>query len=371
MWRLVDAARLLALFLYIRMMGKWVAAPLLNPPKVAPELSSSLSLIGSRLEVGRAPGSELARALELIGELPLENIEQADRAIAFYARLYQQAPKIGVISWLRGRRNARHQLVREANLAYLFLFHRNGHLREAALRALVGGISSPFFFAVVAWRLNDWVPEVRQAAVDCAGRCFPKSDPEVVARCAAVLLIRRLAWERWSVEDRVLDEAFARPDVAACLADLIVQSTTGPLPTLLRAALRIPALDLHLSRIAFSAVQPVVRATALRILIDGVAEWPSRYGWEWIDKSMGLRVRKVVYDRRDLAAPMDRHKIIERGISDRSAIVRRVAITGVVQHLRGTKQGLSYAQQLLEDSSPSVRECAQFIMRDTPDHPEG
>jgi hypothetical protein len=147
-------------------------------------------------------------------------------------------------------------------------------------------------------------------------------------------------------ERDALDQAFARPDVAACLADLLISEPTGPVAKTLRAALRIPALDTHLTRIAHDAIQPTARAEALKVLIDRKASWPSGYGWRWVDKSMGERRYEIVYAERDLTVMLDRDVLIRRGLGDRSATVRRVVLDRAMQHWKGHAELRDYAASL-------------------------
>ena len=340
-------------------------APIVNAlPDILPvALREALAEVGRKLESGSKLGSELDTALVLLAELPPSQIGSADRAIATAASLYHR-PKQSIIgSLLSPRPSDAEQLLSTPGLEYLFLFHRDGRLREAALLKVSGGLPGPFMLAAVLWRLNDWVAQVREAAVRCASRSFPATNPIIAARTATALLVRQLSWGRWKDEQAVLDELFARSDVAERLADTLRQDVTGPLATVLRYALRTPALDVHLPRIAFEAVQPSVRAVALDSLINCKAEWPSGYAWQWIDKSMGLRRKVTVFAHRVINDAPPREELITFGAKDRSAAVRRVALTGIIRYLSGTSFGEEYATKLLVDRSPSVRERAKFILR--------
>lgn len=156
---------------------------------------------------------------------------------------------------------------------------------------------------------------------------------------------------------------FGRSDVAAELANLMAAATTGPQASTLQYALRTPVLDQYLEQLAFDATQPSVRARALRTLIDGKAEWPSGAAWRWIDKSMGLRRRETVFEHRSLTLAPSRAVLIERGIRDKSAAVRRIALTSVIRHMLGTAEARAFAAPLEFDRSSSVREKAEFILR--------
>jgi hypothetical protein len=333
---------------------------------LTPDLSAALKDVGQLLTRGDRITGELGRALGLIAGLSPADVARADGAIADAAMLHHWRPRQSNQGlWLRLRTDVSdtEQLLRTPDLEKLFIFHRDGRLREAALLRLSGGLPNPFLFAVIAWRLNDWAQPVRAAAVRCARRCFPATAPEIVAAAATTLLARQWTWARWGDEHQPLFEAFNRNDVAACLASLLIQGRTGPMSTTLRYALRTSAIDVHLDDIARDAVQPSVRAVALETLIEGRAKWPSGYGWEWIDKSMGLRRQVTIFDHRALDVAASRSLLISRGIRDRSPAVRRVALDGVMRYMLTTREGQNFAALLAEDRSPSVRERAAFILR--------
>lgn len=335
-------------------------------PVLPLDLEIALAEIGARLACGDLIVDELDRALDLMAGLPAAQVAQADLAIADAARLHlwRLLPsRVALAIPIRTSKSHTEQLLRTPKLENLFIFHRDGRLREAALLKLSGELSTAFLFAAVAWRLNDWAPQVRAAAVRCARRCFPATAAEVIVSAAAALLVRQSSWARWAEERVVLDEAFNRADVAERLSDLLVREPTGPMSTMLRYALRTSAIDVHLERIARDAVQPSVRAAALNTLINGKAEWPRGYDWQWVDKSMGLRRRMTVFGHRELSVVLSRRALIALGIYDRSAAVRRVALDGVMRHLLPMQEGQEYAALLVADRSPSVRERAEFILR--------
>jgi hypothetical protein len=335
-------------------------------PILPPALCAALTDIGQKLARSERIDGELSRALDLMAGLSPAGIARADPAIANAAMLNHWRPRPSSVGlWLRLRTDVsdKEQLLRTQGLEKLFIFHRDGRLREAALLRLSGGLPNPFLFAAVAWRLNDWAPAVRAAAVCCARRCFPATAPAVVAASATTLLARQWTWSRWDEERLPLDEAFNRSDVADCLARVLIRGQTGPMSTTLRYALRTSAIDVHLDGIARDAVQPSVRAGALETLIDRRARWPRGYAWEWIDKSMGLRRRVTVSDHRELDVAPSRSALIARGVRDRSPVVRRVALDGVMRHLLSTHEGQGYAALLSADRSPSVRERAAFILQ--------
>lgn len=336
---------------------------------LSPALRAALSDIGQNLTRGKKIG-ELGQTLDLMAELDPGDIAHVASEIAHAAMLYHWPSRPSDMGlWFRLRlglgavASEEQQLRRTPGLENLFIFHRDGRIREAALLRFSGGLPNPFLFSAIAWRLNDWVPAVRAAAVCCARRSFPATAAEVIAASAITLLARQRTWARWGKERQPLDEAFNRTDVAKCLANVLIQGRTGPMSTTLRYALRTSAIDIHLDDIARDAVQPSVRAVALDALIEKRAKWPNGYIWEWIDKSLGLRRQVSVFDHRELSIAPSRSSLIACGVRDRSAVVRRVALDGVMRYLLSTREGQDYAALLVTDPSPSVRERAKFILR--------
>jgi hypothetical protein len=249
-------------------------------------------------------------------------------------------------------------------LEYLCLFHANGYLREAALAKIDGPITSAFYFNCIAYRLNDWVGAVRRAAQACAARVFPQTPPEIVAEAAVVLLERSRHWQRWGDEAAILEATFVRPDVAERLASWMATARTGAPTRVLREMLRRDAVDVHLLFLFRTAVQPTVRALALRTLIQGRARYPDGFERQWVDKSMGRSRQVVRYHERPVDRPIAIEALIAYGARDRCALVRRIAADGLVQHRR-TLRNLEDLLAILEaDKDDLVQERATFIRRE-------
>lgn len=328
----------------------------------SPAINQALTSLAEKLERGARLDADVRTVGALLGELDPAAVASHDYTIADTARL-RHTPPSPALAWLSPRpASHKEQLLRTPGLEYVFLVHRDGRLREAALLKITGGLPNAFLFAAVAWRLNDWVPQVRAAAARCAERSFPITDAEVVARAGLAILMRQRSWRRWSDEQALIDAALAREDVAACVADLLIEGRQGPLASALRWLLRAPAFDAHLPRLAGKAVQPSVRAVAISTLVTGEATWPDGHAWKWIDKSNGVRRRVVVLGRRPLTSASSPHLAIGMGVADRSAAVRHAALAGVMARLMGTAEGRSFATALVHDPSASVREKAAFIL---------
>lgn len=329
-------------------------------------LTQALQSVALHLEEGRFVGPALQSAIEELNKLPAAIVGRVDGAIAETARLWHRRSTPNILGFLSGRMTEKEQLLRAVDLEYLFIFHRDGRMREAALQKISAGLPSPFLFAAVAWRLNDWAEPVRRAAVTCADRSFPKTAPSVIASASVGLLARRHTWARWNTERAVLDAAFARDDVLSCLADILATSQTGPLATTLRYALRTDGMDIHLERLSRTGVQSAVRSLALEVLIDRRTSWPAGVEWKWIDKPMGLRRPFTIFEERSLTVAPDRDDLLSLAVADKSALVRKVGLTGLIRHRLGTSLAREHAAKLVADKSPTIRERAHFILRHNP-----
>jgi hypothetical protein len=311
----------------------------------------------------------------MIGALPLEDVAPAMTEIRMEARLWLQPIRIVSARWpwqilwhlpsklrvLRGRDQG-DLLQTTAGLEYLFLFHGSGYLREAALKRISGPLPGPFFVAAVIYRLNDWVPQVRQAAVNCLARTAHLTDPRFVSEATLHLLVRIESWRRWRDEAERLGDVLALPQIARQLATDMADSTVGPMSRALRAALRRPALDPYLPGLLRSARQPSVRAVALRTLLDAKARWQSGMRKNWIDKSLGIYRLEPDWLDRPVESPLSVEELVEIGACDRAATVRKVAASGLIAHFDALPNAGVLAERLSGDSSRTVRERARFAL---------
>ncbi|CCE06316.1 hypothetical protein BRAS3843_1680002 [Bradyrhizobium sp. STM 3843] len=301
-----------------------------------------------------------------LSALPANLIVRASSEIAIAARLGWQP----LMHNLGGVSGAEPIYVRDLALmrrnpdyAWLFLFHPNGHAREAALDAIQTPPTSPFFLAALAWRLNDWAEPVRRAAERCVRRILNLIDPKVAADTSMYLLGRRLAWGRWSNEADTLDAMFAREDVLAAVAARLRGGANGPLGKCLRNALRFGGIDAHLPELAANALQPLVRAIAHQCLLSGQARWIVGFEWAWIDKVYGLRQRVPKYASRavDCDAPFD--QLIWQAARDTSVVVRRIAADALIADHAPILDEDRLIAYFAGDANPSVRARADFLHR--------
>jgi hypothetical protein len=333
-------------------------------------LETALIEFGKNLSKGIFSEVQFAKVVTAVGLLPPEAIVWADAKIAYHAEFYSQpSPRPSFLSLIgrsvrRPSRSAFDLLVDASNLAHLFLFHRDGYVREAALHRFPGPPESPFFLAALVYRLNDWVAPVRDAALRCAERVFPVIAPEVVISAAPFLLTRWRYWQRWEREGAsIIDTLFEREDVSTLLVMRFAQEANGPLATELRYSLRGQNLDRHLLSLAHYARQPNVRAVALKTLLCGHASWPIGFERKWIDKRFNNARRISLYAQRAITEQYATDTLITKGLQDKSAMVRRVAADALIERRETFADIEDAIAKLGRDPSPSLKERALFLAR--------
>lgn len=254
-------------------------------------------------------------------------------------------------------------------IGFLLQFHCSGWVREAALKALDAAPNSPFEFAAAAYRLNDWVENVRNAAFQYANKYFWETDADVVAEAALFLLPQMRYLSRWRErEQSLLETTFERVDVVKALEDRLVLASPGHVGRVLQQALRTNSLDPALPRLAQEARQSTVRSTSLEALILKRTKWFTRYEREWVDKIYGRSRRVAVFDERTFEHQLDIEPLLVQGANDRSTLVRKVVATCLIRlRHNASPQMDEIAKRLSQDKSQSVRSRAEYYlsMRET------
>jgi len=329
-----------------------------------PELQHSLVRLRDSIRAGRVDPHELTTLVSDLSLLPSEAYLQAAREIIDLGGLHQWHEPTRFFR-LIGRSQPDYELLlKTPNLEYLYLFHGNGYLREQSLAEIDGPIESAFYFNSIAYRLNDWAEPVRKAAQACAARVFPQTSTRIIAEAAFVLLERMRHWQRRDKEAEILEETFARADVIEQLSDLIETAITGSPSRVLLNTLRQKNMDAYLLKLSRLALQPSVRALALKSLIQGYAAWPDGFRREWTDKSMGQFRRVPTFHRRELDCSEPVEALLAQGAVDKAAIVRKVAADGLVQHRRSLNDLDVLLDLFVQDKSRAVKERANFILNE-------
>lgn len=331
----------------------WVRDVLLSRPGAVAHsfdrsrLKSDLARFGEAHRLGEINEDLVDRAVAELG-VRRPNDESY---VGYEAGFYGPAGEVGSKSLLQ----------KFPRLAWIYILHGNGRLREAALKALDEPAPGPFFVFALANRLNDWAPQVRAAAAACAGRVFPKTSLAVVGPVSRELLARRYRWQRWSSEADCLDRLLARPDITASLVDDVVANRIPRPAQVFRQILRQPFADDRLANIISSRAPDPVRAVALAALLNRQVRWHSGFETVWIDKSLGKSRRSRTFVTRPVIHDLDISSLAQRGLADPGAAIRKVALQYVID------ADVVLAPQLLHalaaDRARPVRDRAEFLLR--------
>jgi HEAT repeat protein len=234
--------------------------------------------------------SSIARIVEETAAHALPRVDVTLRDHSHWQHALWSALNPGRVSKLERGRNAWAALAVAAS-------HRSGHVRQAALEGLARA-GDGRAIGIVLLRLDDWVPEVRQAASDALGSLLAPSHAGQLARLLPLLLTLK---------------ASRRRDHAAWIdrIEAILRSPEGR-PKLLDACWtgdrrsRLAALVL-----ALDAEQPGDHALMLRALADP-------------DAGMRRQAVRALATRKD---DPNRMNVARHAFLDRNRSVRREAFT--------------------------------------------
>lgn len=259
-------------------------------------------------------------------------------------------------------------LVKIPELAQVFLFHGDGRLREAALNALDGKLASPASVYALFSRLNDWVPEVRQAALLAMKRVLHATLVETVIPAMRVLLRNARTWGRWSKEGReAFNAILMRPDIVDSFVGDLVSNRDPNSGSIFREILRNPYVDHRLAFIFDNAPLPHIRAIALNSSLSRTARWSTGERKRvWHEHVYGRYQMQPVFERRPITVPVDLYLLVEKGVKDRASIVRKCAVDGMIalRHDQDLAPKLdAIAATLKDDSNVGVRERIDFYLR--------
>lgn len=250
------------------------------------------------------------------------------------------------------------------SFAWLDICNANGFIRESALKTLSEGAPNNFLFALLIRKLNDWVPQVRNAACDTLPLIAKLSDPEIVVDALFATLPY---WDSWGrigdTEKNILMKIISMDRVAASLKDRIILATTGPVVAIFTQLGRTNAIDAFLSEIAESSIQPSLRAKAYRCQFEGRFIWVEGRSWQWTDKAYGIRRPVPVLNNRRIDTARPFLENLKMAISDRSPKVRRIAGEMLIKELDNIgEEALRWTEILASDISPSVAERGRYAL---------
>lgn len=226
------------------------------------------------------------------------------------------------------------QFSRDPRLAIAHLSDPDGFLREAALDALVEPLNNPDDILAVITRLNDWVPQVRAAAVEALGRVVTVADPSVWVPVIRRVLPQARNWQRWSTSGPARDvfyAVFMRDDVLDRLVNELLSNKQANMGEVYKWLSCNPTLDAHLQDIAAKAPLPHIRGMALNCLLTKTLRWPD-HGSRivWTDKPQGKYRRERTYHHRAITITVPLANVLKQAAQDKSRRVRLQAMDGLI-----------------------------------------
>ena len=164
---------------------------------VLPETAQqAIYKLGIAVQNGLILDAQIESFRDDLEQVPAAAVPQASQEIRDIAKLY-------------GGFTVKHALGEHPELGWLYLFHGNGFYRQEAIEVLRSAPRSPFEFTAIVYRLNDWVGNVRSAALKYAARQFCNTAAAVVSESSFFLLSQANLLARWEPEgQRLLKDAF-------------------------------------------------------------------------------------------------------------------------------------------------------------------
>ncbi len=249
--------------------------------------------------------------------------------------------------------------------SWLDLCSHDGRKREAALRVTSGGAPSAFLLALAFRRLNDWVPQVRGAARETLPELASNSAPQDVANVLWSLLAHWNTWGRMEPQDREAVAAIASIEpVARALRSKIMDTTVGPAAQVLSQCARSATFDSWIPEFARGAVQPDVRARALRWMFLGRTTWVVGYKWKWTDLAYCKGKLEPIHESRGIPTNQSFMTMLDAAMADKSSMVRRVAAEFLIRELPSLgENALPLAQRTASDTNVSVAASGRFALK--------
>lgn len=261
------------------------------------------------------------------------------------------------------------QAVREMpNLADVFVFHGDGHVREEAMRNLRGPLMAPVSVYAIFWRMNDWVPEIRNVSFDALNRVLPQTPAPIIVPALFAVLPHMNSWGRWSSEgSEAVRKVLTRPDVFEHVVDNLKMKRQPRLGQIFREISRNAVIDQHIEGIFVNSPLPHIRAIALDMLLSGKAHWPTgEVSRVWIDRSMGKYRLEIVHDQRAISTNIDKVDLIAKAAADSSAMVRRRSVDALIELIQNNEcldELEAIVSSLKGDPNVGVRERLLFLAR--------
>lgn len=249
-------------------------------------------------------------------------------------------------------------------ITWIDLCSWDGHKRERALRCIESA-PNRFALALVCRRLNDWVPQVRQAASEVLSKIVTNTNKSYVVDTVFFTLSHWSSWQRIDEKSKnTLLEIITTTRLLDELKLNLIASPTGPLSSVFSQIARKSAIDHYLIEIANRAVQPSLRAKVYRCLFSNKVSWFNGRKWQWTDIRYCQGHEVPIISERPLTIHVPLIPLLKSAANDRSSIVRRVAAEVLIRELKNVgDESIKLAEQLSLDRSTAVAERGKFALR--------
>lgn len=199
------------------------------------KLNMPLETFAISIVFNRKVVADMTPLVEVTSQLHLSNLDYWERLIrGEFAEVMRASPQPRWKSWGKSPQI----------LTWLDLISWDGYTRERTLRTITGPVPNSFFFALVLRRLNDWVPQVREAAREKILSLIDESDPTDIVDALCLTLSHWNSWGRMKGSDRqVILDSISNKRIAHSLKSKIINSAAGPMATLMSQVGRTSTLD--------------------------------------------------------------------------------------------------------------------------------
>ncbi len=249
------------------------------------------------------------------------------------------------------------------NFSFFLLHSFSGYDREIALKHIDDELSV-FEAMHLIYLVNNWVDEVRLAAMNAFERCIPKTATRTIVTIFPVFIKNSQQWSRWEPEHQTrIREQLLRPDVIELILHELIEQPTPYAIRLLNFLLKEDHIDDKLEHIRLNAQTPSARAIATKVLLFGEATWKNGYTRKWVDKSLGVSRREPVIERRTLNTALQKEPILADAIKSPYWSVRKIAADALIKYRDELDLPIEQlAQQFLLDKYPSIQERGKFLL---------
>ncbi len=248
---------------------------------------------------------------------------------------------------------------------FVLISSHNGFVREAALKG-IHDIPSAFCFALILYRLNDWVPQVRAAAIQAIKRNRSFITDEILIECLDVFF-RSHEWGRGQEqEQKILSDLYDRNALTVRITNEILTRKTDWAPRALRHMLQTHKLDDHLLEMALKARHPGVRRIATQVLLKRKFEW---FGVRRDKQSFKVGELGTTHYflpqklGRSISTQFDREDLIKQGLEDPHPPVRLLCLEAYAETHRSRPDADEVFKRFLSDKAYSISDLCAFWLQ--------